>query len=535
MFGLEIECKLNAWIKEGQTYHDPQQKWRVPSDYPILYKTDQGFAIHVDHDKGMPGRENTDEKGDEGPIIELVNNPPVKVWEDEDKNAEIFRNMKKFWEDVKIGTGNFTQRCQLKSIYPDAPDCIYIGSDHKKSPVVERQFDIQVTYGVRLDRIKYLFELISDPVGEEEPAPADPEPAVDAGPDDDIGVPGPPPPPPAIPQVDNTNLKHKSYSDALIWAEELRKLVWWKYKDKKYSFDVNTGKKKKRFFANRFKVKSIKDLDELEGFFALLLNYLIVGMQPTGSKKGWSKNYVGQLLYKTDLADIRKELNKICNTLLKKRSKKIRKYIMEASNRVNSEGVLYQYELKRRDVKKMSKWQLFAKIDDGSRRRVSVENWLDDIMKGKSDLMLMAVKNPYASSLTPKLETGKIGVVTEHRSFGRLVPSDTVNRIPANWEEIGIRTYKMLRELNGESEPDLQKIRDLLRAPVQAAPHPQQAAAVQAPQPAQVADQQPQAAAAEPEPRIVECQAGGCNCRTFIPLNVNFPNRCKKCGHDHSG
>jgi hypothetical protein len=308
MFGVEIECKLNAWIKDGQNYYDPQQKWsRLPkgSEYPVLYKTGQGFAIHVDHDKGMPGRKNTDENGDEGPIIELVNNPPVKVWEDEDKAAQIFKNMKKFWEDVKAGTNDFTQRCQLNTICPGAPDCIYIGSNHKKSPVVERQFSIQVTYGVRLDRIKYLFELIGESTGENDSAPADPEPAADAVPDNAEGAPAPPPPPPAMPPVDNTNLKRKSYSDALIWAEELRKLVWWKYKDKKYSFDVNTGKKKKRFFANRFKVKNVKDLDELEGFFALLLNYLIVGMQPTGAKKGWSKNYVGQLLYKTDLADIR--------------------------------------------------------------------------------------------------------------------------------------------------------------------------------------------------------------------------------------
>jgi len=476
MFGLEIECKLNAWIKVGDNYYDPEVQWDesvLDSEYPVLYKTDRGFAIHVDHDDSMLAKKNKDEKipldqetnepVSKGPIIELVNNPPVKVWEDEDTTAQIFRNMKRFWDDIKAGTNNFTQRCQLNTIFPGAPDCIYIGSNHKKSPTVERAYGIQATYGVRLDRIKYLFELISKPITQNEPAPADPEPANEADPADGEGA--PPPPPPIMAQGDNSDLIHKSYSDAIIWAEELRKLVWLKYKDKKISFDVNTGKEKKRFFANKFKVGNKSDLDDLEGFFALILNYLIVGMQPAGSKGGWSKNYVGQLLYKTDLADISKELNKISKTLLKKRRKKIREYIQEASNRVGTEGVLYQYELKQ-SRSMQEQYELFAEIDDGNQKRVSVENWIKDVMKGKSDLMLLAVKNPYASSITPKLETGKIGVVAEHRKFSELIPPGIVNRLPDNWEELGVRLYKMLRELNGDSIPDIQKMRDILAAPV---------------------------------------------------------------------
>ena len=465
MFGLEIECKINAWIKAGDKYYDPHDKWIIGSNYPVLFKTDQGYAIHVDHNKGMPAKEDTDEIGSEGPIIELVNNPPVKVWEDEDTTAAIFRNMKSFYDEIKRETNDFTQRCQLKTILPGAPDCIYIGSNHKKSPVVERSFEIQTTYGVRLDRIKYLFELISEPVAYEAPAaePMAAEPA--EPPPEGEGAPPPPPAPPPMAKSDGSDLVYKSYSDAITWAEELRKLVWWKYRDKKYSFDVATGKKKKRHFANKFKVENENDLDDLEGFFALLLNYLIVGMQPAGAKKGWSKNYVGQLLYKTDLADIRNNLNKICQKLLDKRHKKIRGYIQEASNRIGKEGVLYQYELKQMKAGR-DDWELNVNLDDGSQRRVTVKNWISDIMKGKSDLMLLAVKNPYASSLSPNLERDKLGVVAEHRKFGILIPPRIVDRIPANWEQLGLRIYKMLQELNGDEVPDIKKMRNILAEPI---------------------------------------------------------------------
>lgn len=174
------------------------------------------------------------------------------------------------------------------------------------------------------------------------------------------------------------------------------------------------------------------DLPQLRGFLTLLCNYLIAGRTNIpGNALG--KNRLGQLFYKTSMANLRNELgtNAGAGKYLDKRGGTIRTYLLTESGRTAMEPLLAS----------SPDWHTCGE-------------WLDGVITGSEDVVFKKMKNPDSSELGPDQlgpsGSKEVGPVIENRRLNLQIAPDKPpqNYAPEKWVALAKTIYHKMKEIN---------------------------------------------------------------------------------------
>lgn len=186
-----------------------------------------------------------------------------------------------------------------------------------------------------------------------------------------------------------------------------------------------------------------QDLAELEGLFTLILNYLIAGRE--SAEKPLTKNMLGQLYYKTSLANVAKSVSGYGRTLLD--DKAWRTYLtgqlIAAGGRATGDPVFLAFK---------------GKEDESSVRlnKITCELFVGSILDGYADFVFEVSKNEYSEEITDTVG-GEAAVVVENR---KVAPNegwspDILERgaqergmAPDEWPAMAKKYHRMIRAFN---------------------------------------------------------------------------------------
>jgi hypothetical protein len=420
-FGFEIEMPLyltQQYTSSGGTNWYGEPKY---DDFgqPIVAKH-PAYNVHVDHndafkatvDKTQPIVPGNDlQTGEKGPIVELVT-PPWDEFQIADANAARakMQPLVDFATNAQPIIANAPYRDRLNTVVPGANQKLYVGKgvQNNKEKIGGQ---IQVTYGIKLDRVQQFFGWHAT--------------KVKAG------------------SKDLANFMEEGAANGDTILDDM----WKRYSLRKLKDRTDTTSKRRTH--NLYALPSQKtDMGELRGLLILISSYLRAGTKKSGF--GWAKNQLGQHLYKSKLSDVRNTLPFNQRRILATRDRKIADMIMARNNRQANENLF-----------------LFKSTHVTDAGPVQVDlvpftcwDWLKQILNGDGDALFEAVKNAYGSSIKPE----KIGpqgakstaAVMENRKLERLIPSIVANqggRHPNEWLTLAEKIYKLMRAVNDVNAP----------------------------------------------------------------------------------
>jgi hypothetical protein len=187
---------------------------------------------------------------------------------------------------------------------------------------------------------------------------------------------------------------------------------------------------------------------QLKGFFALLSNYLIAYTDPALKKtSALGKNQLGQLFYKTDLAELLKQVIAAEPDL---------EDIFGQEKTIDPSSSLFNViDIVAKETGITDVFEVMMTLEDKSTQRYG--NYLYKIFARIKDVLFWDLKNPYSAPLGPDLlgssTDQELGPVLENRSINLQIPTTAAKGKQwykaGEWENLGVKIYNMVKSING--------------------------------------------------------------------------------------
>lgn len=441
-FGFEIETKLI--LAAGAHNADPTDKthFTKPDDYLTNFPkvaTGNGFKVHLDHS----GSFKSIVEG--GPIAELVTDPPIdEATQSEEEAAGIAQNMAD--AATSMGTAptvpsKLSSKSNINSVQATGSD-IYVGFPGASNQNTYGY--VQATFGVKLASVPKMLTHM------------------------------------ATPEMAASPKARTIFRDSVTKAEAVRGRLraqllaamgtdnfdlsdaWSIYHSKKhdrnYHYHQESGKSQWDRPSNADQVDA--DFKQLEGYLALVLQYLIAGQVYGRSDVPTNllKNAIGQFFYKTKLSTLAKGMHGWARFMLQNPDWR----------------AIVKYELLTECGRNPNEYMSQAMASRGI-ATIKVGDWLDNIFSGKDDNIFTDSINPWSDELID--EVG----VTDHQAPSAVVENRRVNPLggqkkygpgvtpqeikgwmkPEDWPNLARYYHKMLSALNAidpETPPESQAL-----------------------------------------------------------------------------
>ncbi len=407
-FGFEIETPIlltQNRIPEGKTEEEIAEV--VSPRHPVVAE-ETDYAVHVDHNARLGDLEVGTPKG---PIVELVTKPMDEFALSEKEVGAKMQKLVDFVKRARNKTKQFTKRRKLRDVGEVTPTAhrVYIGSNNPNAPARQgTRGEVQVTYGLRLERIGEAFRMHAN--------------------------------------ANPTESVTRNLVEAANNGDAVTNMILNRYQNAK-TYVNEEGKHKTRKLKNSFTIQQA-EIHQLHGLMTLMSNYLIAGRGDSVLGVGWDKNKLGMFFYKSQLSSVRAELTGAADTVLKARAAKIGNMLLAQNNRRPNENILPSVGVTAQD------W--VTRILSGKSDPVfmSLKN-----SYGK-EIEPEPIGEVGSKSTAAVLENRKLGLL---RKKAQLTLAEQLKAKKGNlgggtppdkWVPLAKKIYQALRIVNGAGDPD---------------------------------------------------------------------------------